>query len=35
MSDLKIKVASGSLIIAGIIGVIVLWSSWFITPEGF
>ena len=34
MSDLKIKVASGSLIIAGIIGVIVLWSSWFITPEG-
>lgn len=34
MSDLKIKVASGSLILAGIIGIIVLWSSWFITPEG-
>lgn len=34
MSTTKIKLISGLTILGAIIGVIILWSSWFITKEG-
>ena len=34
MSNIKLKVASGAIIIGAIFGLIVLFSSWFITKEG-
>ena len=34
MSTAKIKLISGLTILGAIIGVIILWSSWFITKEG-
>ena len=34
MSTAKIKLISGLTILGALIGVIILWSSWFITKEG-
>ena len=34
MSNIKLKVASGAIIIGAIFGLIILFSSWFITKEG-
>ncbi len=34
MSNIKLKVTSGAIIIGAIFGLIILFSSWFITKEG-
>ena len=34
MSNIKLKVASGAIIIGALLGIIIILSSWFITREG-